>query len=265
MIQETVVSIIGVGGTGSAVAVQLARLGVKELRIVDKDKIELSNLNRLYGSTYRDIGKWKVNALKEHISHFSRSVVDPIVADITNKDIVSILADSDVIFGCTDNLSSRAVLNDLAIQYYIPLIDVGCRIDVREDRSVNQAVGKVQVVTPEGACLWCTGALEGKAILQESFSEEEKEKLSKEGYYQGIEKQPAIVSLTTLAATIAVNKFLSLLGVFGEDYATRNQIELKDEFLIADSPEIRLDCVCNKRRGLGEIRRILFVNKERST
>ena len=257
LVQQSTVSIVGVGGTGSAVAVQLARMGVKKLTLVDRDKVDNSNLSRLYGSTSKDLNKWKTSVLKRHISSFSKSDVEVLNVDIASKNVVSVLAESDVIFGCTDNLSSRAILNDVAVQYYVPLIDVGCRLDIAENGLINQAIAKVQVVTPDTACLWCTGALDGRAILQESFSEEEKGKLAKEGYYQGIEKQPSIVSLTTLAATIAVNKFLSILGVFGEDFASRTQIEIRDEFMIADSPRIMASCICQRRSGLGDNREIM--------
>lgn len=260
-LQETIVSVVGVGGTGSAVAVQLARMGVKKLRLIDRDVVDESNMARVYGSTFKGVGKPKVKVLKKHISSFSKTKVETLSADIAKKEVVSILADSDVIFGCTDNLMSRSILNDVAVQYYIPLIDVGCRVDLNQNRSINQSIAKVHVVTPDNACLWCTGALDGKAILQESFSDEEKRKLANEGYYEGVEKQPSIVSLTTLAASIAVNKFLSLINVFGDEYYSRTQVEVKEEFMVSDSPEIRADCICRKRRGLGDCRRIVFGYK----
>jgi hypothetical protein len=256
-LQETTVSIVGVGGTGSAVAVQLARMGIKKIRFIDRDSIDESNVTRVYGSTFNDVGKPKVTVLKRHISRFSRTEIETLKIDITKNDIISRLADSDVIFGCTDNLTSRSILNDIAVQYYIPLIDVGCRIDLNEDHSINQALAKVEVVTPDGACLWCSGALDGNVILQESFSTEEKKRLADEGYYESVEKQPSIVSITTLAATIAVNKFLKLLNALGDEYSSRTQVEVNEEFMISDSPEIKAECICQKRRGLGESRNII--------
>lgn len=256
-LQEITVSIVGVGGTGSAVAAQLARMGVKKLRLVDRDFVDETNVPRVYGSTLTDIGKPKVEVLKKHITGFSKTRVETLNVDITKEDVVSVLTDSDVIFGCTDNLTSRSVLNDISVQYYIPLIDVGCRITLNNRRLIDQAIVKVQVVTPDNACLWCTGALDGRVILQESFSAEEKRKLAREGYYEDIEKQPSIISVTTLAASIATNKFLSLLGVFGEEYVSRTQVEVKNEFMISDSPEIKDSCICQKRRGLGDSRKIV--------
>jgi hypothetical protein len=115
---------------------------------------------------------------------------------------------------------------------------------------------KVQVVTPDGACLWCTGTLDGKLVLQESLSDEEKRKLADEGYYQGVQEQPSIASMTTMAGSTA-EQTSSLVGVFGDSYDTRTQIELKSGFMVSDVSEIKDNCICPKRRGIGDKRRIV--------
>lgn len=261
-LQGLTVTIVGVGGTGSSVAVQLARMGVKRLRLVDCDVIDASNVSRVYGSTRKDVGKPKVGVVKRHLESFSKTKVTSLRADVTTDDVVRGLIDSDILFGCTDNLASRAVLNDISLQYYIPLIDVGCRIDLAGEGMINQAIAKVQLVSPDDACMWCNGTLDGKLILQESFSDSEKGKLAKEGYYQDIRNQPSIVSMTTMAASMGVHKLLNLLGIFGKDYASRTQIELKTSFMNEDTPKIKETCVCQKRRGLGNKRTILNVESE---
>jgi predicted ThiF/HesA family dinucleotide-utilizing enzyme len=240
-LQSFTVSIVGLGGVGAPVAIQLARMGVGTLRLIDSDVIDKSNLSRVYGSTPKDVGEPKVSVVAKHIKTFSSTKVIPIIADITKTDtaIINDLTDSDVIFGCTDTLSSRAVLNDLCVRRYIPLIDSGCRIHLNGlDKSIEQAIAIVQVVTPDSACLWCTGVLDGNLILQESFSPEERQKLANEGYAQPVESQPSIISLTTLAASLAVNKLLCLLGLFGEDYSTRTHIELVNDVMIKDRPDV---------------------------
>ena len=249
-LQDITVTVVGVGGTGSPVAVQLAKMGVHKLQLVDMDKIDHTNLPRIYGSKDSDIGKPKVEVLKEHIKTFSKCSVESICNDVTDGVVVKDLIESDIIFACTDNLTSRSVLNDISIKYYIPLIDVGCRIHLNGDDSISQAIAKVQVVTPDSACLWCTGTLDGKVILQESFSEQEKKKLANEGYYDNVEKQPSVISLTTMAASMAVTKFLSILGMMGNTYNSRTQIELKNGFMVDDNPEIKTNCICQKNRGM---------------
>ena len=248
-LQEMTITVVGTGGTGSPIAVQLAKMGIKKLQLIDMDTIDKTNIPRVYGSNESDIGKSKVKTLKKHIKRFSDIQIDAIQNDITDKKSLIPLIDSDVIFGCTDNLTSRSVLNDIAIRYFIPLIDVGCRISLNKDNSIFQAISKVQIITPDHACLWCTGTLDGKIIMQESLSDKAKNDLAKEGYYDEIEKQPSIISVTTMAASMAVNKLLNLLGVFGNNYNSRTQIELKNGFMIDDKPKIKNNCICQKNRG----------------
>lgn len=264
-LQDLTITVVGVGGTGSPLAVQLARMGVKRLKIVDKDTIDETNLPRIYGAKESDVGKPKVDVVKKYIECFSKTKVEPLQSDITKDDIVSELVDSDVIFSCTDNLTSRAILNDVSVQYFIPLIDVGCRIHKDKTGAISQAIVKVQSVTPDTACLWCSSTLDAKMIMQESLSEEERRKLAKEGYNENIDKQPSIISMTTMAASMAVNKLLNILGVFGEEYESQTQIELKDGFLINSTPEIKNTCICQKRRGLGSKRRIVTSQTKQSS
>ena len=248
-LQDIRVTIVGVGGTGSPTAVQLAKMGVTNLQLIDMDVIDRTNIPRVYGANDEDIGRPKVEVVKQHIETFSKADVRAICADATNENMFVQLLESDVIFACSDNLTSRAVLNEISNRHYIPLIDVGCRIHLDEGGTISQAVAKVQTVTPDSACLWCTSTLDGKTILQESLSEEEKGRLSKEGYYDGIEKQPSVISLTTMAASMGINKLLSLIGTFGTEYNSRTQIELKEGFMIDDMPEIKDNCVCRKNMG----------------
>ena len=249
-IRDMTAAVVGAGGTGSPVAVQLARMGVKRLILMDPDTVDETNLPRVYGAARADVGRPKVDVLKRHIASFSECGVDAVRADATDGNVRGRLTECDVVFACTDNLTSRAALNEIAYRHLIPLIDVGCRIRPGADGRAAQAVAKVQAVTPDSACLWCSGTLDGKIILQESFSGEEKERLAGEGYYDGIEKQPSVVSLTTMAASMAVNKLLGLLGAFGGAGGTRTQVELKDGFMLEDSPSIRADCVCRKNAGV---------------
>ena len=248
-IQDMVVTVAGVGGTGSSVAVQLARMGVGRIQLIDTDRVDESNLTRIYGSVKADVGKRKVDVLRRHIKSFSKSKVSAICGDVTNDAVRGPLIESDVIFGCTDNHTSRDSLNEISTRFYIPLIDVGCRIDLGKTGAISQAVARVQVVTPGSACLWCTGTLNAETILHESLPKQERRKLVEEGYYGEIDKQPSVISLTTLAASMGVNKFLGMIGSFGDQSNTIIRIELKDGFMIKEAPEIRANCHCRKQAG----------------
>ena len=243
------VAIVGAGGTGSSVAVQLGRMGVGRLLLIDMDVVDSTNLPRVYGSCAGDIGRPKVDALRSHIRSFSASKVDAICGSVEDETVQQALLESDVMFTCTDNLTSRSVANEISGRYYIPLIDVGCRVRLNGNGSIHQAAAKAQLVTVDGPCLWCTDTLDGVALLHESFSDSEKRKLAAEGYYEGLEKQPSIVPLTTMAATMAATKFLGLLGTLSENAGTRVQAELGTGIMVDDSPALRLNCICRTKQG----------------
>jgi len=254
--KELTATIVGLGGTGSSLAVQLARMGVARIRLIDMDVLDESNLSRVYGSSVKEMGKPKVTLVKNHLRGFSDANIEALQLDVTKENSFLSLLDSDIIFGCTDNLASRAILNDVAIQYFIPYIDIGCRITLDSSNNLTHMIAKVQVVFPNGACLWCTGTLDGVAIMRESLPDEEKRKLRQEGYYQGVGKQPSIISLTTLGASLGVVKMLGLLGFLGCDYGTRTQIEFTDALYNEDSPASSPICVCKQRLGKAGNRRI---------
>lgn len=256
LIQRMTVSIVGVGGTGSSVAVQLARIGVGKLILIDKDSLEETNLTRVYGSTLTDVGKTKVEVIKKHLRSFSQSTtVETLQKDVTKDNVLDKLLQSDVIFGCTDNLSSRAILNDVSIQYYVPLIDIGCRIHKLPDGRIDQIVAKIQVVTPDAACLWCSDSLDGVAILQETLHDEERRKLELEGCRESPDKQPSIISLTSMAASLGVNKLLQMLTDSTTD--SRTEIELVNSIFNSDQPKIKQGCICQKRRGIAGLRKVI--------
>lgn len=243
------VAVVGAGGTGSSVAVQLGRMGVGRLLLIDMDAIDSTSLPRVYGSCAGDIGRPKVDVLRSHIRSFSTSKVDSICGTVEDQAVQRTLLESDVMFSCTDNLTSRSVANEISGRYYIPLIDVGCRVHLDGNGSILQAAAKAQLVTIDGPCLWCTDTLDGVTILHESLTAGEKSALAAEGYYDGLEKQPSIVPLTTMAATLAITKFLGLLGVFNGDAGTRMQAELGAGIMVDDSPDPKPGCICRTEQG----------------
>jgi len=141
------VFIAGSGGLGSPVAIYLAAAGVGMMRLVDHDRVELSNLNRqvLHGDT--DIGRRKIDSAKEKLKGLNQSVEIEALAETITEDNVSRLVDGfDLIVDAMDNLPTRYVLNKAAIDKNIPFFH----------GAVYGFEGRAMTIIPgKTACLWC--------------------------------------------------------------------------------------------------------------
>lgn len=119
------VAIVGCGATGSAVASLLARSGVGTLRIIDRDYVEPSNLQRqtLFDESDAAESLPKAIAAAKRIARFnSEIVVEPQVADLTPTNIDQLLSGMQLILDGTDNFETRYLVNDYAIKTSLPWI-----------------------------------------------------------------------------------------------------------------------------------------------
>jgi adenylyltransferase/sulfurtransferase len=110
------VAVIGCGGLGNFVAVQLAASGVGHLHLVDYDRVSESNLHRqvFFGTAH--VGKLKAEMLARHIGQISPFVKTSLSLEpITKRNISQQLADFDLIVDCTDSLPTKYLLNDFCV------------------------------------------------------------------------------------------------------------------------------------------------------
>ncbi|MBL9123307.1 MAG: ThiF family adenylyltransferase, partial [Planctomycetaceae bacterium] len=143
------VLVCGCGALGSLLANTLVRSGVGHVRIVDRDFIELNNLQRQFLFDEADIaaGLPKAVAAAEKLRQINSQVeVEPIVADVDYQKIGELCAGVDVIVDGTDNFETRFLLNDAAVKFGIPWIYGGA----------IGAEGRVLAIVPgETPCLTC--------------------------------------------------------------------------------------------------------------
>ena len=206
-IERLKIGIVGLGGTGSIVANQLAHLGCKNFVLIDPDEVETTNLNRLVGSIPEDIGILKVDVAKRAITTVSPSAkIVKLKGNITDDTTAKELISSDFIFCCTDSHASRAVINQVAYQYFIPCIDMGVSISTK-DGVVAYITGRVQMLSPGLGCLACGNILDGNIIRREMMNDEQREA---DPYFQGGngEPQPAVISLNGTMSSLAITMFL---------------------------------------------------------
>lgn len=203
------VAVVGVGGTGSAVLQQLARLGVGNILVVDPDRLTSSNVTRVYGSTADDAGLLKVDIAAHEVDRIGLgTVVTAVVGNIVTAGVVAELADRDVVFGCTDDHAGRDVLTRLPALLHLLLIDMGVAIS-SHDGVVDGVYGRVSVIGPGSACLLCMRDIDPAHLTAAQRPANEAAQLRAEGYAPELAtKDPAVIAYTTLVAANAVSEML---------------------------------------------------------
>jgi molybdopterin/thiamine biosynthesis adenylyltransferase len=119
------IAIVGCGATGSALASLLARAGVGTIRIIDRDYVEPSNLQRqvLFDEADAAESLPKAIAAARKIATFnSQIVIEPHVADLTPANIEFLLPGMQLLLDGTDNFETRYLLNDFAVKNFLPWI-----------------------------------------------------------------------------------------------------------------------------------------------
>lgn len=200
-------------GVRASPRVRESHLGVGTLVTVDHDIVEETNLSRIVGARRDDIGVTPKVTIVERVAR----ALDPsvhvvaILGDVTDPAVLARLREADLLFLCTDQHHSRAVVNALAVQYVIPLIDLGFRIDVDPETSrVISAVGEVRIVVPDGYCLSCAGVLDAERIKAEKASPEERAAFP--GYFTGLDvPDPSVITVNSTIASLAVSAGVDML------------------------------------------------------
>jgi molybdopterin/thiamine biosynthesis adenylyltransferase len=230
------VGVAGAGGTGSAVVEQLVRLGVGEVVVADDDVVDETNLTRIYGSRDGDVGRPKVDVVREYASSISSATrVVALRGRVDELVVARRMRHCDVLFGCTDDHAGRSVLARLAFWYLLPLIDTG--IVVHSDRDHLEVTGRVTIIVPGTACLLCRDRIDPKAIATDRLPTAERRRLAKEGYVSGPPgPAPSVVAYTALTASTAVSELLNRLFVPTTD-------EISELILQVDQHAIRINTI----------------------
>lgn len=203
------VAIVGLGGTGSIIAQQLAHLGVRRFILVDPDTLEETNLNRVVGSAAPDIGRPKVDVAADAIIRIAPTAeVQRVQGNVVRAQTARALTDADFLFGCTDSHGSRAVLQQVAYQYLIPCIDMGSTITTTEG-TLSGVFGRVQLLAPGLACFTCSGLLDSEEVRRDLMSPFER-KL--DPYISGERlPAPAVISINGTVSSLSTTMFMAVV------------------------------------------------------
>ncbi|MGH3777393.1 MAG: HesA/MoeB/ThiF family protein [Pseudonocardiaceae bacterium] len=215
------VAVVGVGGLGSFVALELAYLGVGHLTLIDPDRIEQSNLNRLIGAGPDDLGRYKVDVFREFIERVAPRVsVTAVVAPLLDSGALDHAKTADLLLGCVDGHGARLSLNHLSVRYLIPFIDAGTGARIGTGGLAARLGGQVQVVAPGVGCLECRGFINPQRAAYDLAPPEVQEYERDHGY--GTEDTaPSVIFLNGVVASIQVAETVRILGVTsGQKYVT---------------------------------------------
>jgi len=141
--------IVGVGGLGSWVAELLARAGVGFLRLVDDDKVDLTNIHRqaMYDESDAAAGQFKAEAAAGHIRRLNAAAaVEAVIERLDAANIARLAEGAGVIIDGTDNFATRFIINDYSVKTRVPWIFAGV---------VGAEAQTMTVVPGRTACLRC--------------------------------------------------------------------------------------------------------------
>lgn len=212
LLQKQKVCIVGCGGIGSILLIQLVRLGICNIVLIDHDHVEATNLNRLAGSTLSDVKSriLKVKMLARYAYSINPDACIEMISDsVFSSESQSTMKTCDYVFGATDNQSTRDLLNTTAIHYMIPYIDCGTGIQADENHNIKHAGGQVRTIIPGLGCLKCIDGIDMDVAKMELLPEEQQEFMIQRGYIAGEnEHAPAVASLNGVIANLAVTEFM---------------------------------------------------------
>jgi hypothetical protein len=218
------IGVVGCSGTGSLVVEQLARNCVGDLVLVDPERIEIKNLNRIPQATMDDAlnKEYKVNVIARSIEAMRFGTqVTTITDDLYSFNAVKALSECDVLFGCMDSIDGRHLLNKLATAYIIPYFDIGVKLFADGVGGIDQICGTVHYLQPGGSSLLSRGVYTQEQLRAASMKRADprayREQL-KAGYIEGVdEEKPAVISVNMLFASLGVNELLARLHPFRDD------------------------------------------------
>ena len=207
-LQSLCVGIVGLGGTGSIAAEQLAHLGVRNFVLLDPDRLETTNLNRVVGAVAADVGRSKTDVAADLIGRIAPAAeVQQVLGDVTRTPVARQLRGADFIFSCTDSHGSRAVIQQIAYQYLIPCVDMGSVI-AASDGQIRGVHGRAQALAPGLPCFTCCELLDAEEVRRDMMNDQER---SRDPYIQGAhEPAPSVISINGTVTSIAMTMFLAM-------------------------------------------------------
>lgn len=221
------VAVIGVSGTGSLTAEQLARMGAN-VTLVDFDRVEHKNLNRIVNATLADAdaNRLKVEMFAQAVTAYRGPGVALAVPEtIASRQAVLAVSQCDVVFSCVDTHEARQIADLIASAFLIPLFDVGVVIPTRKGGPNGVAIadvcGRIDYIQPGGSTLADRGVFTPESLRAEWLRKADPKAFEEEreaGYIKGLAEQaPSVISLNMRASSAVVMEYIARAFPFRHD------------------------------------------------
>lgn len=198
------VAVVGNCGGGSHVAQQLAHIGFGALVLIDPDRVESVNLNRMIGSTPSDATneEWKTAVLKRLVQGINPDIAVT-TFDQPWQEVAVELRDCVAVVGCIDGFGARGELEAYCRRFLLPYIDVG--MDVAEHGPHFSISGQVISSLPGRPCMRCLGFLTDTILAKEAQA------------YGAAGARPQVVWPNGVLASIAVGQVVRLVTPWNDE------------------------------------------------
>lgn len=245
------VGVVGCSGTGSPTIQQLGRLGVGKLVLVDPDRVEHKNLNRIIGAMHQDAesNALKVDVMRRMVEELGMgSTVTTYSENIFNNFTCLLdLASCDVIFGCVDSVDGRDLINRLSTFYLIPYFDLGVSLYSNGNGGISFFGGQVHYVFPGSPSLLERGLFTVEDLTAANVLRTDPfgfDSRVKNDYIKDIRvDRPMVAPINFQISALAINEFLAAIHPIRKPDVEINQFrwigtfaEFEPAKVIAESP-----------------------------
>ena len=258
------VGIVGLGSVGSIVAEMAARIGVGRITLIDPDRIEEHNLDRLLNATPAHLGEPKVEVAAAALRHHSTAEsieITALPASIRETHAFEAALDCDVIFSCVDRPIARDILNYIATAHLIPVIDGGISIEHdRHNQRFFSSHWRTQLVTPYHQCLRCSEQYNSSMVMTELDGS-----LDDPTYIRDLPPEAALgnQNVFPFAVSIAAMQFnlllRHLLSAAWWPAVHRQEHQFLTGETLATQDKCQPHCSFRQRRGLGDSERPFYL------
>ena len=217
------VLVIGAGGLSSAATLYLAAAGVGTIGMADKDKVELSNLNRQIIHNTNRIGQLKTESAKQTINKLNPDIKINLYNEISSQNINKIISQYDFIIDATDNFETKFLINDACVKEEKPFSHAG----------IVGFQGQLMTYVPNKGCCY-------RCVFKEPPKQECVSSCSKDGVFGA-----AVGIIGSLQATEAIKYILNIGELLIGQLLTYNALTC--EFRKVKLPQADNECpACGK-------------------